>query len=239
MQAKEFLLKFSRDELTDVYYNFFLKGLNDSEEETEEKRKQAEEIVGKAYDDMLSADSHPEDGIRGAAWTWMLENDLELIPEGKEKEYAAALIGTYRRIVENSEIGSLARAAEEEKKRKEERKKRLDAEAGALSEAALAVAEAGDVIEKATEQKMVQRFDEARRIEEEDRKAEEEEKIEEEFADSDDFEIETKTAIDSRIASDEDTKTKKVCKKRKAAMRKQVRKKERRKASVAKKRRKK
>lgn len=178
MQAKEFLFQFSRDELTETYYEFFLKGIHDTEEEKKEKIKQAEELVGSAYDDMAEAKAHPENGIIGAAWSWLLENDLEMIPEGKEKEYAASLIGSYKRIVRNSEIGSLAKAAEEEKKRKEERKKRIESEAGALRDAAVAIAEAGDTIERASQDSMMQRFEEAKRIEEEDERAAEEERME-------------------------------------------------------------
>lgn len=237
MQAKEFLFQFSRDELTETYYEFFLKGIHDTEEEKEEKIKQAEELVGSAYDDMAEANEHPENGIIGAAWSWLLENDLEMIPEGKEKEYAASLIGSYRRIVRNSEIGSLAKAAEEEKKRKEERKKRIESEAGALRDAAVAIAEAGDTIEKASQSSMMQRFEEAKRIEEEDERAAEEERMEAEFTYD---EEETKTATDSPIAVNEDTVLiRKAAEKQKPVMRKHVKRKERRKATVAKKRRKK
>lgn len=237
MQAKEFLFQFSRDELTETYYEFFLKGIHDTEEEKEEKIKQAEEVVGSAYDDMTEAEAHPENGIIGAAWSWLLENDLEMIPEGKEKEYAASLIGSYRRIVRNSEIGSLAKAAEEEKKRKEERKKRIESEAGALRDAAVAIAEAGDTIEKASQSSMMQRFEEAKRIEEEDERAAEEERMEAEFTYD---EEETKMATDSPIAVNEDTVLiRKAAEKQKPVMRKHVKRKERRKATVAKKRRKK
>lgn len=237
MQAKEFLFQFSRDELTETYYEFFLKGIHDTEEEKKEKIKQAEELVGSAYDDMAEAKAHPENGIIGAAWSWLLENDLEMIPEGKEKEYAASLIGSYKRIVRNSEIGSLAKAAEEEKKRKEERKKRIESEAGALRDAAVAIAEAGDTIERASQDSMMQRFEEAKRIEEEDERAAEEERMEAEFTYD---EEETKTATDSPIAVNEDTVLiRKVAEKQKPVMRKNVKRKERRKATVAKKRRKK
>lgn len=237
MQAKEFLFQFSRDELTETYYEFFLKGIHDTEEEKEEKIKHAEELVGSAYDDMAEAKAHPENGIIGAAWSWLLENDLEMIPEGKEKEYAASLIGSYRRIVRNSEIGSLAKAAEEEKKRKEERKKRIESEAGALRDAAVAIAEAGDTIERASQDSMMQRFEEAKRIEEEDERAAEEERMEAEFTYD---EEETKTATDSPIAVNEDTVLiRKAAEKQKPVMRKHVKRKERRKATVAKKRRKK
>ena len=244
MQAKEFLFQFSRDELTETYYEFFLKGIHDTEEEKEEKIKHAEELVGSAYDDMAEAKAHPENGIIGAAWSWLLENDLEMIPEGKEKEYAASLIGSYRRIVRNSEIGSLAKAAEEEKKRKEESgdgaascHSIIESEAGALRDAAVAIAEAGDTIERASQDSMMQRFEEAKRIEEEDERAAEEERMEAEFTYD---EEETKTATDSPIAVNEDTVLiRKAAEKQKPVMRKHVKRKERRKATVAKKRRKK
>lgn len=149
MKAKDFLLQFSRSDITEAYYKFFLVNRHDNIEERERKREQAEKEAGLAYDEMKSAADSDGHDHRQTAWSWLLENDLEYIPEGQETEYAASLIKTFYRLIRKSEIASLAEHKEEEKRERKERSKKIAENKSVLLEATEASKKTNEALEDA------------------------------------------------------------------------------------------
>lgn len=225
MKAKNFLLQYSRSDITEAYYKFFLLDRHDTIEAREKKREQAEKEAGLAYDEMKEAAESDDYDIRQTAWSWLLDSDLELIPEGHETEYAASLIKTFYHLIRKSEISTLAEKKEEEKKKKEKRKEKIAENRSVLAEAAEASAETNEFLEDLGTAALNLRIENEKRKEREDvfvqnsekRKTEskkmENERIKMAFSDPDEEitaeaienEEKTKTAIDSPIATEEAT----------------------------------